>query len=178
MYSDSETGLYYWGARYYDPKTGRSITPDRMSVAEHVQRWQANQSRLNRPPLEINPYVYVANNPLRWTDRTGRVIEPWEPSESITYDPIRWGPPSGPFGPLCGPEDSPTLAAWIPDVYPEACKTHDKCYEDCSKTKQQCDEEFKRKTSGLPGPLYDYSATQTKKSQEQFDKSRTKCKCQ
>jgi uncharacterized protein RhaS with RHS repeats len=25
QYFDSETGLYYWGSRYYDPKTGRGI---------------------------------------------------------------------------------------------------------------------------------------------------------
>ncbi|MEK7817938.1 MAG: RHS domain-containing protein, partial [Actinomycetota bacterium] len=37
QYYDSETGLYYWGARYYDSKTGRGTSPDRMSVAEHVQ---------------------------------------------------------------------------------------------------------------------------------------------
>jgi RHS repeat-associated protein len=70
MYADAETGLYYWGARYYDPKTGRGIQPDGMSVAEHVQRWQANMRSPTRLPLEINPYVYVANNPLKWIDRS------------------------------------------------------------------------------------------------------------
>jgi RHS repeat-associated protein len=140
MYSDSETGLYYWGSRYYDPKTGRSITPDRMSVAEHVRRWQANQNRLNRPPLEINPYVYVANNPLRWTDRTGRVIETWEPSDSITHDPIGWGLPPGPFGPVCG---SGTSAAWIPDgPWKDACQKHDECYSRCGASRFQCDIDF------------------------------------
>lgn len=28
-----------------------------------------------RLPLEINPYVYVANNPLKWIDRTGEAAE-------------------------------------------------------------------------------------------------------
>jgi hypothetical protein len=42
-----------------------------MSVAEHVARWQENLGLPNRPPLEINPYVYTANNPLRWIDFGG-----------------------------------------------------------------------------------------------------------
>jgi hypothetical protein len=42
-----------------------------MSVAEHVARWKANLGIPNQPPLELNPYAYTANNPLRWIDRTG-----------------------------------------------------------------------------------------------------------
>ncbi len=71
MYADSETGLYYWNSRYYDPKTGRGISPDRMGVAWHTRRYQENLGVPNQPPLEINPYVYAANNPLRWIDPNG-----------------------------------------------------------------------------------------------------------
>lgn len=71
MYRDSETGLYYNWFRYYDPKSGRWITADRMSVAWHVERWQANMGSTTRLPLEINPYVYVANNPLKYIDPSG-----------------------------------------------------------------------------------------------------------
>jgi hypothetical protein len=56
----------------------RFLQADPMSVREHAQRYQ---DRLRRPaasawhvPLEINPYVAVANNPLKWTDPTGMVI--------------------------------------------------------------------------------------------------------
>ena len=42
-----------------------------MSVAEHVQRWRTRMGVPGQPPLEINPYVRVVNNPLRWIDPTG-----------------------------------------------------------------------------------------------------------
>ncbi|MBI3440973.1 MAG: RHS domain-containing protein, partial [Proteobacteria bacterium] len=75
MYADAETGLYYWGSRYYDPRTGRGTSPDRMSVAKHVDRWKTTLGRPNQPPLEINPYAAFANNPLKWTDPTGEAVE-------------------------------------------------------------------------------------------------------
>jgi RHS repeat-associated protein len=49
---DSETGLYYYGARYYDPKIGRFISVD--PVKDYT-----------------NPYSYVRNNPLNATDPSG-----------------------------------------------------------------------------------------------------------
>jgi RHS repeat-associated protein len=71
-YWDQETQLLLNGARYYDPKTGRFITADPMSVAEHVQQWQANLGTPGQPPLELNPYARVVNNPLRWIDPDGQ----------------------------------------------------------------------------------------------------------
>jgi RHS repeat-associated protein len=35
QYFDSETGLYYWGSRYYDPKTGRGIQNQGVRVLEN-----------------------------------------------------------------------------------------------------------------------------------------------
>lgn len=63
--------MFYWGARYYDPKTGRGLSPDRVGVAWHVQRYIANLSNPGQPPLELNSYGYAAQNPLRWIDPTG-----------------------------------------------------------------------------------------------------------
>jgi len=88
QYYDGESGLFYGGARYWDPRLGKAITADRRSVGKHVELMldRMNAPKLlrsvgvtmtpdaNAPPLELNPYTYVANNPLRWTDPTGEGI--------------------------------------------------------------------------------------------------------
>ena len=55
---DDETGLYYYGARYFDPELGRFIQPN------HVIQDLSN-------PQSYNRYSYCINNPLRYTDPTG-----------------------------------------------------------------------------------------------------------
>jgi RHS repeat-associated protein len=56
--SDNETGLMYYGARYYAPSIGRFVQPDSMLPDMY-------------DPQEINRYAYVKNNPLKYTDPTG-----------------------------------------------------------------------------------------------------------
>jgi RHS repeat-associated protein len=55
---DDETGLYYYGARYYDPQLGRFIQPD---------------TNVQSPdnPQTLNRYAYCGNNPLNYTDPSG-----------------------------------------------------------------------------------------------------------
>jgi RHS repeat-associated protein len=55
---DTATGLYYYRARYYDPKLGRFLGTD--PVVGTLE-----------DPLTINPFVYVSNNPLRFVDPLG-----------------------------------------------------------------------------------------------------------
>ncbi len=55
---DSDTGLYYYNARYYDPVIGRFTQPDSMVTDP------AN-------PQDYNRYSYVHNNPLNQTDPSG-----------------------------------------------------------------------------------------------------------
>jgi RHS repeat-associated protein len=52
------TGLYYYGARYYDPGIGRFISADTI-----VQRIV--------DPQTLNRYSYCSNNPLKYVDPTG-----------------------------------------------------------------------------------------------------------
>lgn len=55
---DEGTGLYYYGARYYDPETGRFISADSFS------------GRATKPQTQ-NKYTYTSNNPLKYVDPTG-----------------------------------------------------------------------------------------------------------
>jgi RHS repeat-associated protein len=54
QYYDSETGLHYNYFRYYNPQTGRYITPDPIGLEGG-----------------INLFAYVQGNPLRWMDPFG-----------------------------------------------------------------------------------------------------------
>jgi RHS repeat-associated protein len=49
---DRETGLMYYNARYYNPSLGRFLQED--------------------PVYNGNPYIYVSNNPLKYTDPDGK----------------------------------------------------------------------------------------------------------
>jgi RHS repeat-associated protein len=55
---DSETGLYYLRARYYDPSIGRFLNEDTV------------EGQINNP-LSLNIYTYCYNNPLIYSDPSG-----------------------------------------------------------------------------------------------------------
>ncbi|MBM3135718.1 MAG: hypothetical protein FJZ89_10660 [Chloroflexi bacterium] len=72
---DDSTGLYYYGARYYDAALGRFIQPDTI-VPNPVN------------PQALNRYSYVLNNPLRFIDPTGMFSEEELLSWGITQEQI------------------------------------------------------------------------------------------
>src|SRR5512146_380582 len=59
---DTETGLDYFGARYYGSVTGRFSSPDPLLVSATLA-----------DPQTWNRYAYVLNKPLKLVDPTGLV---------------------------------------------------------------------------------------------------------
>jgi RHS repeat-associated protein len=57
---DASTGLYFYGARYYDPALGRFITPDTIVQSPY-------------DPQSLNRYAYCRNNPINLVDPTGHL---------------------------------------------------------------------------------------------------------
>ena len=57
---DSETGLYFYRARYYSPELGRFLTTDQ------------NPGRIKNPITYINKYIYAGNNPIMHSDPFGQ----------------------------------------------------------------------------------------------------------
>ena len=89
-YYDAETGLYYLRNRYYDPQTGRFITED-THWNTHNMIYGDNSSSvpdMSAIMQSTNLYAYCINNPVKYTDPTGRVL-PGDKEEfgedSITY---------------------------------------------------------------------------------------------
>jgi len=62
---DKGTGLYYYGARYYNPELTRFAQPDNIIPDAY-------------DPQSLNRYAYVRNNPLKYVDPSG--------SEPISVD--------------------------------------------------------------------------------------------
>jgi RHS repeat-associated protein len=76
---DEETGLYYYGARYYDPR---------------ISLWLGTDPMQEKYP-SISTYAYCNNNPLRYIDPT---VIAWKPTfykdddGGRTYNGYEWIP--------------------------------------------------------------------------------------
>jgi RHS repeat-associated protein len=64
---DPETGLYYYGGRYYDAEIGRFISPDPFVQTPF-------------DPQNLNRYTYVLNNPQNYIDPSGYFHKVKKPS--------------------------------------------------------------------------------------------------
>lgn len=54
------TGLSWYNSRAYDPRVGVFLQPD--AIRPSVE------------PADLNPYAYVKNNPLKYTDPSGNIV--------------------------------------------------------------------------------------------------------
>ena len=64
---DDESGLMYYGARYYHPVLGRFTQRD--PVITDIGRREFAMALAN--PQLMNGYAYVGNNPIKYTDENG-----------------------------------------------------------------------------------------------------------
>ena len=78
---DEETGLYYYGARYLDPKYSRWLSGD-PALGEYIPQApvndEAKKHNENLPGMggvfnvvNLHVYHYAGNNPIKYTDPTG-----------------------------------------------------------------------------------------------------------
>ncbi|MFH1884014.1 MAG: RHS repeat-associated core domain-containing protein, partial [Planctomycetota bacterium] len=110
QYYDQETGLHYNYHRYYDPSTGRYLTPDPIGLAGG-----------------INLFLYADGNPINEVDRLGLIVEadPFNPIPNLPTSNLTKGEKTALFktglgagliigGSLTLPEGAPFIAVGIP----------------------------------------------------------------
>ncbi len=96
QYYDQETGLHYNWNRYYDPKTGRYLTPDPIGLEGGINLFVYVDS-VGKPHFEPNLYTYTRNNPVNQLDPQGLQVAIPLPHPIyiipvviwIMYDPIK-----------------------------------------------------------------------------------------
>jgi RHS repeat-associated protein len=74
QWEDAESGLYYNDFRYYDPTTGRYLSPDPLG-------------RLAEALGSPNAYAYVNNNPLSYIDPWGLILFAFDGTGNDESDP-------------------------------------------------------------------------------------------
>ena len=70
---DEETGLYYYGARYLDPKYSRWLSGD-PALSEYMAGSSVGAGGIYNT-VNFNVYHYGNNNPIKYTDPTGMWID-------------------------------------------------------------------------------------------------------
>jgi RHS repeat-associated protein len=74
QYYDQETGLHYNYHRYYDPRTGRYLTPDPSHTIQPIETEIPYLiPLLLTVPQELAHYIYVQNNPNNLIDQLGLI---------------------------------------------------------------------------------------------------------
>jgi RHS repeat-associated protein len=109
---DPETGLYYFGARYYDPVLSRWISadpilgkylPDFTDILQYSKAWNP-ETRLPSNggvfrPTNLNLYAYTLNNPTQYTDPSGK----WSSRSTLLSQPVHQMAIQNVLGPYVDP---------------------------------------------------------------------------
>ena len=124
---DAESGLDYFGARYYASTQGRFISVDPMMAS----------SRANKPQ-SWNRYTYVLNNPLRFIDPEGLMDDGPDgkkktaviifyggavSTDTSTPTQVQPGPPAPGLGETTMDTEGPNIAQQIANDFPDAAVT-------------------------------------------------------
>jgi hypothetical protein len=126
---DEQTGLYYFGARYYDPRTSvwqstdPAITdylPSRKQAPKEFQKLEkklAGQGGVYNAP-NMAMYTYVRNNPLKVVDPDGKSGIAFFARPTGTFRPVvRKGPGRPPMGEQVGRQlGQPPRSQWKPEI--------------------------------------------------------------
>lgn len=72
IFSKEETGLYYYGARYLDPKYSRWLSGD-PALNDYMAGSSVGEDGIYNT-VNFNVYHYGGNNPIKYTDPDGRNI--------------------------------------------------------------------------------------------------------
>jgi RHS repeat-associated protein len=137
MYYDQESRLFYAMTRYYSPQLGEFIQPDHLDlVRQAVNPIYAQYSQ----PLDLKqalnqPFTYVGNNPLGYTDPLG-LFEMYG-----SWGGANWS--GGKSGPIIPGNPAPPK-----DAIDACAMQHDYCYAAAQNSKLQC-------TASTPPPISD-----------------------
>ncbi len=72
---DEETGLYYYGARYYNPRMSHWLSVDPPIFDEYLEQKKEEGEGQNRgvyEPINLNVYNYTKQNPVKLVDPDGK----------------------------------------------------------------------------------------------------------
>ncbi len=132
---DSLASIQYSRARFYDSNLGRFLSEDAIGLASG----------------DVNLYGYVMNDPLNKIDPLGLDDADIDFRNTDRYRELErvgrkfWDDVQKRRGAdWCGPAENRLLGFLVPDRvggfnFAGPCKSHDECYSDCGKTKDQCD---------------------------------------
>ena len=106
---DSETGLDYAFARYYNSRIGRFVSAD--PLAGNIS-----------DPQSLNRYAYVANNPTNYTDPAGMFLYPCASMSSCN-----WGGQFGGYGSNPRPDMTTGFSVYDP-FFSTRCYGSEGCF--------------------------------------------------